>query len=303
MATPSEDPPLYCRDAFELFSVAFERLADEFAEQLTEVDFALAGRRVRARILGAELGRMFRDAFELYPGVGEPALDIWLWDESPDTGIDPRIRLECGLDEGALRASVVTGISESGRYVCNVADSWLNFLDLERARIVGCVLSRAGMQHPRASAAARVAAALLATSPRPARDPRGSRSPGRRGRAHRRARRGREVDGRTRVRRRRPGVSRRRQGRARDRGGDRLRRPSAVPVDPRERRRSRPLSAPAVPRATARHRRRGQGDPDGLRTISSPALRVVPHQGDCAAACRRRFGRVAPASRRGEPRR
>jgi hypothetical protein len=151
MATPSEDPPLYCRDAFEFFSVAFERLAAEFAEQLTEVDFALAGRRVRARILGAELGRMFRNAFELYPGVGEPALDIWLWDESPDTGIDPRIRLECGLDEGALRASVVTGISESGRYVCNVADSWLNFLDLERARIVGCVLSRAGMHiHERA---------------------------------------------------------------------------------------------------------------------------------------------------------
>jgi hypothetical protein len=52
MATPSKDPPLYCRDAFELFSVAFERLAAEFAEPLTEVNFALAGRRVRARILG-----------------------------------------------------------------------------------------------------------------------------------------------------------------------------------------------------------------------------------------------------------
>src|SRR5436309_3506517 len=101
MAAPSEDPPLYCRDAFELFSVAFERLAAELAEQLTEVDFALAGRRVRARILGAELGRMFRNAFELCPGVGEPALEVWLWDESPDTGIDPRVRLECGLDEGA----------------------------------------------------------------------------------------------------------------------------------------------------------------------------------------------------------
>ena len=52
MTTPSEHPPLYCRDAFELFSVAFERMAAEFGEQLTEVDFALAGRRVRARILG-----------------------------------------------------------------------------------------------------------------------------------------------------------------------------------------------------------------------------------------------------------
>ncbi|HXJ83237.1 MAG TPA: hypothetical protein VMS64_31700 [Candidatus Methylomirabilis sp.] len=138
-------PPLYCRDAFELFSVAFERLAQEFGAQLTDVDIALAGRRVRARILGAELGRMFLEAFELSPGGGQPALEIWLWDESPDTGIDARVRLECGLDEQALRASVVTGVSESGRYVCNAAQSWLNFLDLERSRIVGCVLSRAGL--------------------------------------------------------------------------------------------------------------------------------------------------------------
>lgn len=151
MTTPFEGLPLYCRDAFELFSVAFERMAEEFGEQLTEVDFAVAGRHVRARILGVELARMFREAFELRPGGGEPALEVWLWDESPDTGIDSRVRLECGLDERALRASVVTGISESGRYVCNTAESWLNFLDLERARIVGCVLSRAGLHiHERA---------------------------------------------------------------------------------------------------------------------------------------------------------
>jgi len=151
MATPSAHRQLYCRDAFELFSEAFERMAHEFGEQLTEVDFVLAGRRVRARILGAELGRMFQEAFEFHPGVGEPALEIWLWDESPDTGIDSRIRLESGLDERALRASVVTGISESGRYVCNTAETWLNFLDLEQARIVGCVLSRAGLHiHERA---------------------------------------------------------------------------------------------------------------------------------------------------------
>jgi hypothetical protein len=151
MTTPPAHPPLYCRDAFELFCVAFERMAHEFGEHLTEMDFALAGRRVHARILGAELGRMFQTAFEPYRGVGEPALEIWLWDESRDTGIDSRVRLESGLDEGALRASVVTGISESGRYVCNTAESWINFLDLERARIVGCVLSRAGLHiHERA---------------------------------------------------------------------------------------------------------------------------------------------------------
>jgi hypothetical protein len=151
MTTPSERSPLYCRDAFELFSVAFERMANEFGEQLTQADFALAGRRVRVRILGTELGRMFRTAFELRSDAGDPALEVWLWDESSDTGIDPKVRLECGLAEATLRASVVTGVSESGRYVCNVADSWLNFLDLERARIVGCVLSRAGMHiHERA---------------------------------------------------------------------------------------------------------------------------------------------------------
>ena len=142
---PSDDRLLYCRDVFELFSRAFERLAGEVGEQLTEVDVTLGGRRVRVRVLGIELGRMVRAAFEPHPGRGAPSLEIRLWDESPDTGIDARVRLQCGLDESALRASVVTGVSESGRYVCTVAESWLGILDLEGARLVGCVLSRGNL--------------------------------------------------------------------------------------------------------------------------------------------------------------
>jgi hypothetical protein len=143
--------PLYCRDVFDLFSAAFERMSAEFGAELTELDFTLAGRRVRGRFLGAELAGMFREAFEPHPGGVDPALEIWLWDESPDTGLDARIRLESGLDERVVRASVVTGISRSGRLVCHTAESWLNVLDLDRARIVGCVLSRAGLHiHERA---------------------------------------------------------------------------------------------------------------------------------------------------------
>ena len=151
MSTAPAAPTLACRDVFELFSAAFQRLCGEHPESVTELDFSLAGRHVRGRFLGAELGRMFREAFEPYAGDSAPELEVCLWDESPDTGIDPRLRLECGLHEDALRASVVTGLSRSGRYVCNMAESWLNFLDLEGPRIVGCVLQRSRMHlHERA---------------------------------------------------------------------------------------------------------------------------------------------------------
>lgn len=134
--------PLACRDVFELFSASFERLSDTFGDELTTYDFTFAGCPVRGRFLGAELAGIFRTAFEPDPGGREPVLEICLWDESADTGIDPRLRLACGLDEHQLRSSVVTGISESGRYVCHMAESWLNFLDLEQPAVVGCVFDR-----------------------------------------------------------------------------------------------------------------------------------------------------------------
>lgn len=122
-----------------------------FGDELVTYDFSFAGCPVRGRFLGEELARLFRTAFEPHPGGGEPALEICLWDESADTGIDPRLRLACGLEESQLRSSVVTGISESGRYVCHMGESWLNFLDLERPVIVGCVFDRSRLHlHERA---------------------------------------------------------------------------------------------------------------------------------------------------------
>lgn len=135
-------PRLSCSELHKRLQQSFAQLSEAYPAQLSTYDFSIAGRRVVGRFVGAELARIFRTAFEPHAGDAPPALEICLWDETPDTGIDPRLGLSHRLNEQQLRQDVVTGTSVTGRYVCHIAESWLNILDLEQPALVGCVLDR-----------------------------------------------------------------------------------------------------------------------------------------------------------------